>query len=156
MISKMTPERALERLEALCSRSEHCTGELLQKLRTWKIEPEDAEAIIDSLRRRRFLDDERFARAFVYDKYRFNHWGRIKIRIEMRAKGLTNELIDAAMEEIDEKVYNDSLSELLEAKMKTIVDDDLCKRRQKLFRAAVSRGFETELVSLCLAKFLRT
>lgn len=150
MRGPISPERALERLEQLCVRSEHCTAELMAKLRTWKIMPEDAEAIIYSLQRRRFVDDERFARAFVRDKYRFNRWGRIKIRMELRAKRIPADIIDAAMDEIDEEIYIAGLKALIDSRMRVARGDDAFKTRQKIFRAAVSRGFESALVAKLL------
>lgn len=150
MRTQITPERALQRLEQLCVRSEHCTAELAAKLRGWKILPDDAEAIIHSLQRRRFVDDERFARAFVRDKYRFNRWGRIKIRMELRAKRIPAEVIESAMAGIDEETYTAGLKALIDAKMRAAHGDDAFKTRQKIFRAAVSRGFETALVAKML------
>lgn len=150
MRASISPERALERLEQLCVRSEHCTAELMAKLRTWKITPEDTEAIIYSLQRRRFVDDGRFARAFVRDKYRFNRWGRIKIRMELRAKHIPADIIDAAMDEIDEEIYIAGLKALINSKMRVARGDDAFKIRQKIFRAAVSRGFESALVAKML------
>ena len=97
MIKQLSPEKALMRLEELCARAEHSSGELRRKLYGWRISGTDADDIIESLRRRRFVDDERFARAFVRDKYRFNHWGRLRIRIELRAKGVDGDVIGLAI-----------------------------------------------------------
>ena len=82
----VTSEKALARLEELCVRGERCESELRKKLRTWQIASADADAVIDSLRRRRFFDDARFAHAFVTDKVRFARWGRIKIAMALRYK----------------------------------------------------------------------
>lgn len=155
MTAPLPPERALERLEALCSRSEHCSSELVAKMRTWKLSPDDIEAVIYSLRRRQFVDDSRFARAFVRDKYRFNRWGRIKIRMELSAKKISAELIDEAMEEIDENVYQERLESLLASKINRIHDDDPRIRRQKILRAAVSRGYEVGLAAQRLTAIMK-
>ena len=70
-MKKVSPEQALVRLEELCVRAERCEAELRRKLMQWAIVPADADSIIASLRARRFLDETRFAAAFVRDKYRF-------------------------------------------------------------------------------------
>lgn len=155
MTAPILPEHALERLEALCSRSEHCSSELVAKMRTWKLASDDIEAIIYSLQRRRFVDDCRFAHAFVRDKYRFNRWGRIKIRMELSAKKIPAELIDEAIEEIDENVYKERLESLLASKIKSIHDDDPRIRRQKILRAAVSRGYEVGLAAQRLTAIMK-
>ena len=145
MIKQVSPEQALARLEQLCVRSEHCTGELRSKLRNWRIMPDDAETVIYSLKRRRFVDDERFTRAFVRDKYKLGHWGRQKIRMALRAKGIPAEMIDEAFDEIDPEEYEASLAYVVKAKARTICDEDPYMRRQKILRAVVARGFETSL-----------
>lgn len=147
MIRQITPEKALMRLEELCARAEHSTGELRRKLYNWHIAAEDADDIIESLRRRRFVDDARFAAAFVNDKYRFNHWGRIKIRYELRAKGVSQDIIDEAFTEIDEEIYMEALREFLINKNKTVREDEPYMRRQRLFRAGIARGYEPDVVS---------
>ena len=147
MNAPMTPEKALERLEALCARSEHCTGELMEKMRKWKIGVADAEAVVYSLRKRRFVDDSRYARAFVRDKYRFNRWGRLKIRFALRAKRVDAGIIEEALEEIDETIYAEALRSLVESKNKSITDTDSYIRRQKLIRSVAARGYEPELAA---------
>lgn len=95
MISKKTeisPDKALERLEALCAKSERCTEEVRRKLYAWRIGPEDIDSIISSLKERRYIDDERFAHAYVRDKWLFSHWGRRKILMGLAAKRIPSDL----------------------------------------------------------------
>ncbi|MDE5628910.1 MAG: RecX family transcriptional regulator [Muribaculaceae bacterium] len=152
---EISPEKALLRLEELCARSEQCSAELMRKLRAWNINPEDAAAILRSLKARRFVDDERFARAFVRDKYRFNHWGRIKIAMALRAKHIDDDTISQAMEEIDQTLYLKILRALLNAKNRAIpADTEAFDRRVKLFRFATSRGFESSFISKIVTELL--
>ncbi len=149
-IKQISPEKALMRLEELCVRAEHSTGELRRKLYSWHISGIDADDIIESLCRRRFVDDERFARAYVRDKYRFNHWGRLRIRLELRAKGIDSDIIVQALEEIDEDIYISALKELIINKNKILRDEDRYKRRMRLFKAAAARGYEPSLIAKIL------
>lgn len=149
---EITPERALMRMEELCVRAEHCSGEIIRKLRTWHIAPEDIEAIVASLRKRRFIDDARFARAFVRDKYRFNRWGRMKIRLELRAKGVDQDIIDEAMDEIDDDIYREGLLEFLRARSRSYENEEPYARRQKLLRAGAARGFEIQIITETIKK----
>lgn len=150
MVSKLSPEKALAKLEELCARAEYSTGELRRKLYNWHITGADADDVIESLRQRRFLDDRRFARVFVRDKYRFNRWGRIKIRIELRAKGVSAEIADEAIAEIDEELYEQALKYLLASKSRSLHTDDPLARRRSLFRSAASRGYEASLIAKLL------
>lgn len=72
----ITPEQARQRIEHLCAKAERCTYEMSRKLLGWGIEERKAREIIDNLVDQRFIDDSRYAKAFVRDKYRFQHWGR--------------------------------------------------------------------------------
>lgn len=149
----MTPEKALERLETLCARAEHCTGELRRKLRMWRINSDDADAIIYSLTRRRFVDDARFARVFVRDKYRFNRWGRIKLRMELRARGIADDIINEAFEEIDEDIYCKALYSVIAAKSRSLNESDDFHRHRKLYMAAAARGYEGDTIAGVLRNF---
>lgn len=138
---------ALSRLESLCSRSEQCTSEARKKLANWHISASDAESIISSLVNRRFIDDARFCRAFVRDKLMFAHWGRRKITLSLIQKRLDRDKIKSALDEINEEDYLAILKKIVSAKAKTISDADTYDGRTRLFRFAVSRGFEPALVS---------
>lgn len=138
---------ALNRLEALCSRSEQCTGEARKKLTAWGINHNDAEKIVASLIQRRFIDDHRFCRAFVRDKIMFAHWGRRKITLSLIQKRVDRNIIAEAINEIDETEYLAILKKIVLAKAKTIEDAETYDGRTCIFRFAVSRGFEPALVS---------
>ena len=142
----LEPARALLRLEELCARSEHCEGELREKLRKWLVSEEDADTILSSLRRRRYVDDERFARAYVRDKFRFDHWGRRKIELTLRRKRVDADVIADALEEIDADDYMAMLRKLLAYKARSLPDAGAYENRVKLMRFAIGRGFEPQLV----------
>jgi regulatory protein len=141
----ITPENAFLRLATLCARCEQAEGDLRKKLREWDISHSQADAIIERLKQERYLDNERFARAYCRDKLRFNGWGRIKIAFMLRGKGIEQEFIDNAIAEIDEKQYATILDEALAAKAKTLKGKSDEKTRDALLRFAASRGFEPAL-----------
>lgn len=145
---EITPRQALDRLRDLCSRSEHCTAEIEKKLYAWGIGSTDSGKIISLLRRDRYLDDERFARAFVRDKFVFNRWGRLKIRAALAAKRIDRATAEAAMdEEIAASDYEASLLSLLKAKARSIkASSDDYDSLSKLIRFAVARGYESAKV----------
>ncbi len=152
----VTSEKALARLEELCVRGERCESELRTKLRTWQIASADADAVIDSLRRRRFFDDARFAHAFVTDKVRFARWGRIKIAMALRYKRIDSDIIAEALTEIDERAYIEALEAVIAAAVRRIGDDaaHTYEGRTRVFRAAVSRGFESDISAATIRRHL--
>ena len=107
---------------------------------------EDADTILSSLRRRRYVDDERFARAYVRDKFRFDHWGRRKIELTLRRKRVDADVIADALEEIDADDYMAMLRKLLAYKARSLPDAEAYENRVKLMRFAIGRGFEPQLV----------
>jgi len=143
---KLTPANALIKLQELCARSEQCSHEVLMRLRNWGIEDRTAEKILSLLRRDRFVDDRRYASAFVRDKVVFNRWGRGKIRLAMIQKRLDRDCIDEALEEIDPLEYRAALIEALAAKARSLPETISYESRSKMLRHAVSRGFEVSLV----------
>lgn len=146
----MPAGKALEKLENLCARSEQCEYEIRQKLARWLVPPAEADRIVGSLRSRRFVDDQRYAAAFVRDKYRFSRWGRIKISMALRLKRISRDTIEQALEEIDDDEYIAILRHLLRAKAATLAEPDTYEGRTKLFRFGASRGFEPALVASVL------
>ena len=146
MAKILTPPEALHRAAALCSSAEHCTADIREKLARWGVTEADSCTIIDRLVQERFIDEQRYAAAFVKDKFRFSGWGRIKMRYALQQKRIDGSDIDHALATLDEEQYNDRLLELLQAKSRSIRDDDPEARRAKLFRFAASRGFESALI----------
>ena len=146
MAKILTPPEALHRAAALCSSAEHCTADIREKLARWGVTEADSRTIIDRLVQERFIDEQRYAVAFVKDKFRFSGWGRIKMRYALQQKRIDGSDIDHALATLDEEQYNDRLLELLQAKSRSLRDDDPEARRAKLFRFATSRGFESALI----------
>ena len=130
-----------------CSLSEHCIQKVREKLVQWETPKEFIDPIIDKLLEDDYINEERFARAFVKDKFRFNHWGRIKISTHLRTLGISSENIATAMQEIGDEEYAKMLDEIVGKKRKTIKNGTDYEIRAKLLRHALSRGFEYELIA---------
>lgn len=141
----LTPANALNRAAALCSRSEQAKADIAKKLHDWGLADADAEAVLKRLVDEKFLDDGRYAVAFVRDKFRFNGWGRRKIAYALRQKGLPQDVIDSAMCEIDDADYAAMLRHLLEGKVRSLKGKEPRLAKASLLRFAASRGFEPEL-----------
>jgi len=154
-----TPAEAISRLMDRCSAAEVCSGEAMDKLRTWGIGGHDAIEIIQRLIDLRFIDDERYARAYVRSKINGSRWGRIKIRAAMRLKHLDPETIETALaEEIDEQTYIENLAAALRAKARTMPPRLSPAQKAKLMRFAAGRGYEPSLIAEMLPEesFWRT
>lgn len=142
---KPSEEEALSRLQQLCSTKECCKYDLIQKLTQWGIE--NGSKILERLEEDKFLDERRYASAFVNDKWKFGKWGRHKIAYALRGKKISGNFIEEAFENIDEEAYAEMIRQEIEKKKKSIKEPDAFKLKQKLFRFAQSRGYELELVN---------
>lgn len=142
----ITPQNALTRLETLCARSEQCTHDIRQKLYKWGISSSDSCKIIKSLTDRKFIDDNRFAEAFVRDKFRFSKWGRLKIAQALSLKHIPRHIINDTLELIDPDDYETTLISTISQKAKSIDMPDSFEGKTRLFRFMASRGFEPSLI----------
>lgn len=135
---------------ALCARGEHSSGEMLQKMRLWGLADEAQARIMERLTKDRFVDDERFARAFVNDKIKYNQWGRRKIEQALWAKGVDRDVQQRVLDAVDEEEYIKVLRPLLRSKERSITARNEFERQMKLIRFAQSRGFSMAEIEKCL------
>ena len=150
MKKDMTEQEAYLQLAALCAQAEHCQQEMRDKMRRWELDETVQNRIIDRLIKERYIDDERYARAFVKDKIRYNKWGRRKVQQGLWQKRIDADIQQRVLDEIDEKEYLDVLRPLLKQKRKSIRAANDYELNQKLARFALSRGFTFDLIRQCL------
>ncbi len=146
----ITETEALQRVASYCSAAERCRTEVFEKLQKWSIPPAGIERILFYLEREGYLDEERYCRAFVKDKYRFDKWGRRKIAQALHLKKISSACVNRGLQEIDQHEYRRGLCKLLEAKRRTIHAGDDYQRNAKLVRFALGRGFEMSDIRACL------
>jgi len=137
---------AFSKAAALCSRSEKSPAAILQKLQQWGLADDECDSVMAQLFQHKFLDEERFARSYVRDKFRFNEWGRIKIAFHLKAERIPVSVIQQAMEEIDDNTYLETLQQLLKDKVRKTKAANAYDLKAKVFRFAQSRGFEPDLI----------
>lgn len=145
----------MNRAAALCARSEQSSGDIREKLLKWGLVGNDVAMVLQQLVEQGFIDDSRFARAFVKDRFAFNGWGRIKIAHQLRLKGIPADVIDEAMTAIDEDAYRDRLLELLRAKWRAVKDREPRAAWAAMMRFAASRGFEASIAGECVKQITR-
>ena len=148
MKKEMTEQEAFLQLAALCAQAEHCEQEMRDKLKRWGIDESAQDRIIQRLIRERYIDNERYARAFVKDKIRYNKWGRRKVQQALWLKRIDKDIQQRVLDEIDEKEYLDVLRPLLKQKRKTTKAESDYELNQKLVRFAL--GFTFDIIRQCL------
>ena len=150
MKKETTEQEAYLQLAALCAQAEHCQQEMRDKMRRWEMAPEVQERVIARLIKERFIDDERYARAFVKDKIRYNKWGRRKVQQGLWMKHIDDDIQQRVLSEVDDAEYLAVLKPLLKQKAKSIKAENDYELTQKLVRFALGRGFTYDIIRQCL------
>ena len=145
-MKQLTPGEALNKAASYCTLCERCISEVTTKLTTWGVPFGEQQKIIARLQEEKFIDEQRYSRAFVNDKLRFNHWGRKKIIFSLYEKRVPKEFVNDAIEEIDEELYMSILKEVIAMKSRELKGKDDYSARQKMMRFAASRGFEADAI----------
>ena len=150
MKKEMTEQEAYLQLAALCAQAEHCRQEMLDKMKRWGLDEGVKDRIISRLVKERFVDDERYARAFVKDKVRYNKWGRRKIQQALWMKRIEEHIQQQVLDEIEEREYLDVLRPLLKQKRKSVKAQNDYELNQKLIQFALGRGFTFDVIRQCI------
>lgn len=139
-------QKILTRIMSYCARAERCTQDVIKKMVTLDVPEEEMYGILERLRIEKFLDDSRYANSFVADKWKLEQWGRAKIRNGLFQKGISESLIQIALDTIDDETYISGMENLLDKKRTTIHKEPRVTQMKKLLAFGASRGIEEELI----------
>ena len=137
-------------LAALCAQAEHCQYEMLEKMRRWELDDDAQARVMQRLVSERYVDDERYARAFVKDKVRYNKWGRRKVEQALWQKHIDEDIRQQVLDEIDDEEYISVLRPLLKQKRRSTKAANDYELNQKLIRFALGRGFTFDIIRQCI------
>ena len=149
-MKEVTEQGAYLQLAQLCARAEHCQYELIEKMRRWEMSDEAQARVMQRLVSERYVDDERYARAFVRDKIRYNKWGRRKVEQALWMKHIDDDIRSRALSEVDDEEYLSVLRPLLKQKRRSIKAASDYERNQKLVKFALGRGFTFDIIRQCI------
>ena len=143
---KLTPNQATIKAQLSCAYQERCQQEMRDKLYEWGLYSNDVENIIANLISDNFLNEERFAKAYAGGKFRIKKWGRVKIKIELKKRKISDYCIKKGMQEIDEDEYIKTLKSILVKRLNENPKGKQQVRNYKAAQYAISRGYEGDLV----------
>jgi regulatory protein len=145
----------LHLVASYCSVAERCIRDVRRKIALAGASPEAEERILARLQKDQFVDEARFCRSFVKDKFRFNRWGHIRLDHELRRRGIAPDMIAEAIGEMDEKEYRNTLLALLKEKKRSVKKRPEWEVFNRLYRFAAGRGFEGHLIVQCLKSLFK-
>ena len=141
-----TAKEVYQKMAALCSRAEQCSPDIRKKIIASGLSNDEANDIIEKLTTEKFIDDQRYVRFYVSEKFRINKWGKVKIRYYLKMKGLDNALIQSGLDEMDEEKYRQVLIKTMKEKARTVKNKNKFEKMGQVIRFAQNRGFEPELI----------
>lgn len=148
-------KKVLERLQRQCARAEYCSSDVYRKaLKALEGDEEGAARILASLTEDRYVDDRRYAAAFAREKSSLQGWGPVKIRFQLRGKGISEQIITEALGEIDPEKAASKLDKLTADKYRLLREDPQC--RLKLLKALLSRGYGYDEVEAAVGRIMKT
>jgi len=136
----------LNKAMSQCSQREYCLEDISGKLALWGIENDDSEKILEILIKENFINEKRYASAFVRDKFKYNKWGKVKIAAHLKAKNIPGDIIRLALDNIDNEQYIKFIRELINGHRRTIKAKNQYDLKAKLLRYGLSKGFESSLL----------
>jgi regulatory protein len=144
---QLSKKEALSLITRYCSREERCIADTTSKLKKYNLPQIVIDEILEFLTKEKYIDDFRYAKAFVSDKFRFNKWGRIKIGYMLKQKHISDTIIEDALDSIDSEVYIELLSEELIKKKRSLKNLSGYELKGKLYQFAAGRGFESDEIN---------
>jgi regulatory protein len=149
-MKEVSEQGAFLQLSALCAQAEHCQHEMLEKMQKWGLSDEAQARVMEKLVSGRYVDDERYARAFVSDKVRYNKWGSRKVEQALWQKHIDEDIRQRVLDEVTDSEYISVLRPLLQQKRKSLRAVNDYEQNQKLVRFALGRGFTFDIIRQCL------
>ncbi len=152
----MEYKKALNKSATLCSKQEYCCFDIRKKHEKWEVSPTDSEKIMKHLIGEKFIDETRYARFFVRDKFKFNRWGKQKIVWHLKQKHIPREIIEEATAQISREEYLETLEALIREKRKQTKEQEPIKLKAALVRNAASKGYEYDAIMPIVERLLCT
>ncbi len=144
--SRLSPQESLAKIYRYCAYQERSHQEVKNKLFEYGLYSGEVDELLARLITEGFLNEERFAKAFSGGKFRIKKWGRIKIQRALAHRGLTENCIARGIKEIDASDYIKALKEVIQKKANQFEEQNRFKKRDKIARFAIAKGYEPELV----------
>ena len=146
--------QALQSLMRLCARAEKSSGDALRLMRGWGVPEGERQGVLQRLIAQRFIDDKRYAEAYVREKSHLAGWGAHKIAFQLRQKGIDKEIINSSLATLDSEAQLEQLTAKLERKMRTTKAANSYELRGKLLRYGMSLGFDYEMTRSAIDKIV--
>lgn len=142
----LDPQIALVKMQNWCAYQERCQQEARNKLYEFGLWTDAVENIISKLIEDNFINEERFAIQFARGKFYIKKWGRIKIKLELKQRKISDYCLKKALQQVDDEEYFTTLKKIIDSKRKLVKEKNPIKLKYKLMSYALSKGYEKDLI----------
>jgi regulatory protein len=156
MATEIEIKEILQKIAHYCMRGEKCKFDIRRYLKSYQLNPDEHNLIIEKLIANDFINEERYVKSFINDKFKLNKWGKIKITNELKSKGITGKIVNNNITKIiDNDKYLEVLTQLLKQKQKQMKKKNEVQEKASLMRYGLSRGFEYDVINKILDKIIQ-
>jgi regulatory protein len=150
--TSLSPEQALQKARHYCGYQERCHSEVQEKLYSFGLRKPQVESALAALIEENYLNEERFAIQFAGGHFRLKHWGKVRIRYQLKQKKVSDYCIKVALAAIDEEAYGQTLSRLAEKKWEELATEtNLPARKSKWQEYLLRKGYESDRIAAVAA-----
>lgn len=139
-------EDALSSLMNLCARAERSSGDAMRLMHRWGVAQEERQGVLDKLIEEKFIDDQRYADAYVREKINLSNWGRRKIAEVLGTKGVARGKTEEALLQFDDTMARERIREIIEERIPKTKAKNNYELKGKLMRYGLGRGYEYDEV----------
>lgn len=139
-------KEAIHKIEHFCAYQERCHDEVVQKLRTMKMDSNEIDEILAHLIQENYLNESRFACSFARGKHRIKLWGKVRIVSELKLRNISTYNINLALKEITAEEYETNFNALAERNWHSIKESNGLKKRKKCCDFLLRKGYESNWV----------
>ena len=135
----------IEKIQSYCLYQDRCIKEVKNKLYSFKVSSQLVENIVEYLIDNDYLNEERYTKMFIQGKLRIKKWGRIKLKYELRSKGIDIKIINEHINQINEEDYIEYFNEFSTNKIK-FLKGTLDQKKRSFINYFTYRGWENDLI----------
>ena len=134
------------KLQYYCSYQDRCHKEVIQKLKTFRIDSHQSQEVISNLIKENYLNETRFSKSFVRGKFNIKNWGKVRIINELKQRNISPYNITNGLKEIEEGDYLNKLEEIFNKKLSSLENLSTTLKKKKMISYLLYRGWESNLI----------
>lgn len=110
------------------------------------------EKVVEQFIKTGLIDDLYYAKAFTRDKLKLNHYGPIRIQMELKKKGIDEAFIDETLKEVSKEILIETAYEASIKKIHSLKNKSNFQKKQKIYQFLSYKGFDYDTIMSAWSK----